>query len=1237
MNPDFKALSGRLRVTLLHGLSGERVLWDKPVSVAPARREDDGWREDSVFLVPYTASKTEGGREVRAVLSFEGGRRVAAREFFLVTDRPLRMTHGGTLGEFPARVWTEETRDLEWEREVGRGLVRRKRKFYTGAPEMFAWAPDDFACLAPEADRWRSGQTLYFMSKPGLKAMIDEAHRQGMVASFYATKWIWGPVGFEFARQHPDGVFWGSAWYGGVWNVKELKVHSLRRYEGERPRTNCVTPIITRPEVMEHGLDQIAQCMRMFGWDGIRLDSYGWYVGDVKHNDFGEPAYSPGTDFDAVGADLVRRIRAAGRQARPDFLYGNNIGIGWASNLETAPEKVLAEAADGGMVMEEGFNFLLNPDYGVGAPFEKLRRYLHENCRGVRTAGGYPYVIGPGGSGHWLLPDGTHRWARSIRDEKILLALTFASGGHLYLTPLLLDYVRLSVRYGELLYDEDLEWVEEPSKLVTVAPSDSIWWRDYVRARTTATGRRQIIVHLINRPGHERYNELRPKAPVVLPQPELDQEEEAGSEEMPELEDDPPDDAGESTEPERCPMPDPDKKFALPPLVRKDIRATFTPPDAFTVRSVYALDAEEGVRSQRLQPQIGDGGVSVTLPRLLYWTVIVFEGDGPLTFPANRSQRQFAARRARPRIARTEGEEKPPRKGQEGKPQEVWTYTPGLRLTNKWANDDPSLIPPELVEDKGAEDGKSVLLERGQSLKWYLYSVPPGKYRMTVRLKAAMNEGAGGFSVSVMHLGLDWDGEDRHYSGGINVPAARVKKANVHQQFSKEMEVRSPPHPLFMRVKNESVGVMHLDRLQLRLLSRYELPRPLRTWRIERTGVSDPDAGDGQVRTCEKGSVKIDELPLGRFRAHLRVKRVERGQDNIFAHVGDYLGGFWGPCASSFTLGQYEEVVMPVERLSHGRVLLPTLQAPWLLLDRVDIHQLEAYTEADALEKQGLKRAERKLIPREGLQVWLAEGLFAKEAGILDALAAGKADVTSAWLVSHHSSKTLEGVVPNEYPPVGHDEDQEAIGGDAEEQAPQDDQPGGLLGTETLPDVELPNEEPVFEKRLMAYDVAILHDVPADVLDLKQRALIHDFVHAGGGLLVTGGMFGLDRGRYQSSDLLSGILPVRLSAKPTLPPMDKPAPLRRAENAFLAQELKLVEGRAVLWAHRVTPRKGATVLLWADQVPVIVTWTVGKGRVAVLAAPPYGAAPDGTTAYWACPEWPAVISSLLKWLSGSRS
>jgi hypothetical protein len=69
-----------------------------------------------------------------------------------------------------------------------------------------------------------------------------------------------------------------------------------------------------------------------------------------------------------------------------------------------------------------------------------------------------------------------------------------------------------------------------------------------------------------------------------------------------------------------------------------------------------------------------------------------------------------------------------------------------------------------------------------------------------------------------------------------------------------------------------------------------------------------------------------------------------------------------------------------------------------------------------------------------------------------------------------------------------------------------------------------------------------------------------------------------------------------------------------------------------MWLHPITPKPDAVVELSAGGKPVLVTGSAGKGRVAVLAAPPYGVAP-GAVRYWEAKDWPAAYARLVTWLA----
>lgn len=1252
-------IEGRLVVLERSGLDDERPLAARDVRFEASAA--DVRNKPIVLEFPYNASDLEGGRAFEASFAVGGKRVAVGREYGLVTNNPVRMSHLVFLTAFGREVMDAE-RDADG---GGAEHVRGIRAAYAGVYEQFCYAPDDFALHAPDFDRWYSGQTMYPMSKRALQARIDEAHRQGMVALAYATKWVYGAHGFELARRHPDWFYWDSNWYGSVWNVKTLKrwflpISSEEQAKLGQPGLMSITPLVTLPEVADHGIDQLRRSMRMFGFDGVRFDSNGWDTSIVRNPDpanaFGRKAYPDDCqDPDRLGERLVNRMRGELAAEFPRFIYGDNVGWGWAADLAKAPRKVLAEARAGGLIMEEGFNGWVHPQGGAAAEWSALLDYFTALPLNIRRAGGYPYIIGIAGAP-----------GDNVADGRTLAALAFACGAHACFkaADYLLDYMRFNVRHAELLYDENLAAVENPAERgLAVKAAGPVWWEPLVRARTLPGGQGQILMHLINAPRHGRFNETEPvrdDLPALDPGSTLD----APPEDLDALSqsDAPP---VASAEPEtapgaavgalqatgtRSPSDAADARpFAVeragiwrldPPAASEQRGAMQAPPvqgnlrvmlgrkAGLRVKRAFLLSPDAGVPEGELPLTQTDAGVQVTVPYLSLWSLLVFEGEATPELPRHRT---FEAPTTPECVSRRALSPPASEPAAAEALQQVWRYWPGENLENRFTNHDPSLVAPEVAPDPAASAGKAVLLKPGQRFNWRMASLPPGRYRLDFRAKVEKPEIEMAFMLDAHHVVSLADESNRSTDGWLDVRGDAFGAVNEYRDFSAEIVVRPPWHPVFVRGRNHGAGRLWIAKLELTCLERTPLPEPLRSWRVEAAGDTDRDAGDGQVAPMPDWGASIESgiLPPGRYRVASRVKRTGRGQDNVFAHVGGYGGGFLGLQASSFTSGAFEDVVRHEELLQHGSIGTRCSGMPDMVLDRMDVHLVERFTESQSLEKARAPRSERKLLPRPGLQVWLAEGLFAREAGLLDALRAVDAEVTAAWLSSHHGSYRLEGDIPRKFLQVGQDADIEDILATLDEPAGLDELPESPLPPPAVPGAG----EPAFEQRLMAYDLAILHDVPATTLDLAQRALIHDFVMAGGGLLVTGGMFGLDRGGYQESDLLSELLPVTLADEPTLGLLVKPEPLAAGAEALLARSLDVGASPVVSWLHKTTTRSGATVELVAGGVPTLVTWRVGKGRVAVLTAPPYGDPSAGQPGYWDWPGWPKLMSRLLAWLA----
>jgi len=560
------AVTAQLKVVLASRLTWEETLYDQPVPLAAG--------ETKPVPVSYRTGKksagAEYGYEARATLTTPGQPVSTLREFFMVTDNPVKIGHMS----IPAGMVDH--------REGLGGLqsgIERARASYVSVFETAFWAPCDFSELTTTRESWTSGQAGRYNSLPGMKAMASAVHSFGGRIVIYADKWACGAVGFENARRHPEWYHWGQDWYGCKFDVETLDWIAEPTYQDGKWKPHqeggiwAICPLIAKPEVAQFGIDQITGSMQQFDWDGIRLDNNGWYVDDRTDIE-GKPAVKPGADVPKLEAQLVRQIKAAGRKVKPYFIYGDNVG--WCTDISKASPKWLAEAADGGLLMDEGMRSTTHPGSSLNR-WDYLREYLRTAIPTVRKAGGYPYGI--------IFPANENDPQPVRADGAILYAVLMGSGMHIFgvAPPNFHPYMRLYARYCDLLYADNLQFVAAPEALLAVTSPAPIWWKDYVRRRELPNGTTQFIVHLINPSTGERIA------------------------------------TGEGFNGTTNPAPE----------IRKDLRVALTPPAGLTVRRAFRLtaDGHPGPDALALPVTMEGGKAVVTVPELTYWDIIVFEGD----------------------------------------------------------------------------------------------------------------------------------------------------------------------------------------------------------------------------------------------------------------------------------------------------------------------------------------------------------------------------------------------------------------------------------------------------------------------------------------------------------------------------------------------------------------------------------------------------------------------------------
>lgn len=166
-------------------------------------------------------------------------------------------------------------------------------------------------------------------------------------------------------------------------------------------------------------------------------------------------------------------------------------------------------------------------------------------------------------------------------------------------------------------------------------------------------------------------------------------------------------------------------------------------------------------------------------------------------------------------------------------------------------------------------------------------------------------------------------------------------------------------------------------------------------------------------------------------------------------------------------------------------------------------------------------------------------------------------------------------------------------------------------------------------------DVIILDNVAASAMSLRERLKILKFVEAGGGLLILGGWYTLDKGEFEGS-FLEEALPVTTLQHHSLVKLDAPESLEMGpdtEAGLNLGSLDLSEKPQVIWCNNVLPKAGVKILMKAGEQPVVLSSTFGKGHVIVIPLATSGVFPAGKTPYWEWSEWPVLLFRCLDYLS----
>ncbi len=434
----------------------------------------------------------EFGHELRCTLESGGRELHSAAAIFGVSHNVYRMGVYGHAGPLQMRGLTLES---------ARSTMASNKENFANYFEKFAWAPCDFSDMTPETEEFVSGQGQYFGSISGVSNLITAAHEVGIKAITYAKNTMGGISGYETIRRDYRFTWWGR---GGA-AARNINTWFLEREAyGEYGSGACHTQgkwghwhgigVNSMPYVLEWGAREILRSTERFGWDGARWDwhfanehlqkyfidyfnrehpGFVWGYNDVSVVDFGGGP-TPETPLHQLQRDNPDQPMLFMCEATKHWPSGGaRLDAGYTAFARSAdltkrhgglPLYFLG--SNRGSSMDDAFNILL----GLAAG----QRYTANH--------GAVHVHFPSGiSGKFLT-----RYAAYVWDLTQRVAL---------------PEQHITLRYATKATDG----VREP------------FWRHTTWIRSLPQGRQQLLVHLLNRPGHDTFFERwqTPPAPIT--------------------------------------------------------------------------------------------------------------------------------------------------------------------------------------------------------------------------------------------------------------------------------------------------------------------------------------------------------------------------------------------------------------------------------------------------------------------------------------------------------------------------------------------------------------------------------------------------------------------------------------------------------------------------------------------------------------------------------------------------
>jgi hypothetical protein len=170
--------------------------------------------------------------------------------------------------------------------------------------------------------------------------------------------------------------------------------------------------------------------------------------------------------------------------------------------------------------------------------------------------------------------------------------------------------------------------------------------------------------------------------------------------------------------------------------------------------------------------------------------------------------------------------------------------------------------------------------------------------------------------------------------------------------------------------------------------------------------------------------------------------------------------------------------------------------------------------------------------------------------------------------------------------------------------------------------------------RFPEFDLALFTGIPHSAIGVENSYALAEYVKAGGAVLFTGGEYAFGKGGYMHTVLERELLPFQCAGMRDTAYVDPPRPVEPGPDfAELGVTLDFGAKPAYWVRNRAVLKPGAKVFLKSGDLPILVGWPLGKGRVACLLVDHRGKSEAGVTAFWDWRDWPELMAAAIAWLT----